>query len=413
MLVIQPDTDTVSDKRTGERTLKESPGGRYYRPELDVLRFGAFVLVFMAHTLGSVEETRVQHLLKGFASVFFASVAACRFGLNLFFTLSAFLICELLIREKETTSTVRIEQFYVRRILRIWPLYYLGLAIGVGAALLPGGDPRSIAAIGWFAIFLSTWTIPAHGVAPNPVFPLWSISVEEQFYLMAPWLLKYLNRKALYVFCFVVLLVSNIWLFQLGSVRAPLFRIWANSFVEFEPFAAGILLCLLLRGRLPRIAVWQRFILAAGGWLLWLYACSSLSVVFDPHKNPGSWSLIGGYALGALGSVLMVMAFLGIDPSLLPRWAIYLGRISFGLYAYHQFAIYVTSRFLTPWLTSIPIPSDRLRPLRGFGLDVLAPFVLTVVTASLSYRFYESRFLKLKKRFTVIESQPIAGARPL
>jgi peptidoglycan/LPS O-acetylase OafA/YrhL len=331
-----------------------SSSGRYYRPELDVLRFFAFLLVFLHHTLPDHSNQVADHLLKGFTPAFYAFVNACGFGLSLFFTLSAFLICELLLRERATVGTVAVKQFYIRRILRIWPLYYLGLALGVLVALLPAGNPTDVVRIGWFAIFLGAWNASHQGWVYNPISSLWSISVEEQFYLFAPWTVKYFNRKSLYGFCAMLILSANIWLYYLGSVRAPDYRIWYDFFVQFECFAAGILLCLILHGRVPRISIWKRLALIASCFSCWMFASYGLhSRFFSASENPGSWPLIGGYALAALGSVMLLAAFLGIDPRLFPRWAIYMGRISFGLYVYHRFAIYTRDNLSIDSLLSI------------------------------------------------------------
>jgi peptidoglycan/LPS O-acetylase OafA/YrhL len=372
---------------------------RYYRPELDVVRLLAFVLVFITHELPSDPDPRVGSILKGFAPIVFAATKACGFGLSLFFTLSAFLICELLLRERATAGSVRIKQFYIRRILRIWPLYYLGLALGAIVALLPGGHRGDLIDIGWFSIFMGAWYASIHRLTANPMGPLWSISVEEQFYLFAPWIVKRLNRKSLSGFCVLVILVANAWLYYLGKVQASDTAIWFNSFVQFECFAAGILLCLTLRGRLPRLAVWHRLMLLAVAWSCWLYACYGLHARFTDFENPGSWPLIGGYALAALGCVLVLLAFLGVSPRLLPGWAIYLGRISYGLYVYHRLAVYVTSKLLIGHLTSFNSPIYLLKGALALGL--------TVLMAALSYRYFETPFLKMKKRHAVIESQPV------
>ncbi len=361
---------------------------RYYRPELDVVRLLAFLTVFLHHILPHTPGPRAVALLKGAAPFCYSLGDACRFGLSLFFTLSAFLICELLLREFEATGTIGIKQFYIRRILRIWPLYYLGLALGVVVALLPGGNPGQIIHIGWFAIFMGAWYSAICGWLPNPMNVLWSISVEEQFYLFTPWIVKYLSRNLLYGVSLGVILVANIRLYYLGAEPASDNRIWADSFVQFECFAAGILLCLILRGRLPRIAIWQRVMLIAGSGSCWFIASYGLHIRFhNAVENPGSWPLIGGYAMAALGSVLVLIAFLGVNPKLLPRGAIYLGRISYGLYVYHQFAIYIASRLLT----------------RHVAISALG---MTIVTAMLSYRYVETPFLNLKKRYSVVESQP-------
>ena len=339
----------------------ERSASRYYRPELDIVRFIAFLLVFLSHEIPSTPDSRVDSILKGFAPVAYTISDACGFGLSLFFVLSAFLICELLLRERATAGTVGIKQFYIRRILRIWPLYYLGLAIGVAVALLPGGHRGDVVYMGWFSIFMASWYLITHGETSNPMLPLWSISVEEQFYLFAPWIVKYLNRKALYGFCAMLILVANVWIYCLGRIKVTREVIWYNPFVQFECFAAGILLCLVLRGRLPGFALWQRLMLMAGSLSCWFYACYGLHTRFAGLENPGSWPLIGGYALASLGCVLMLLAFLGISPRLLPGWAIFLGRISYGLYVYHRFAAYLTGKLLIGHLASFKSPIYLLK----------------------------------------------------
>lgn len=294
---------------------------RYYRPELDVVRFLAFLLVFFHHNLPVGNDQHFAHFPTGFSSLLTAFHYACSFGLSLFFTLSAFLICELLLRERAIIGTVAVKQFYVRRILRIWPLYFFALAIGTIIIFLPGGNHEVLIGLGWYAVFLGSWFTVFHGWLANPVHPLWSISVEEQFYILAPWSVKYLSRALLYQFCVVILFVSNAWLYYLGSHNVGDTRIWTDTFVQFECFAAGILLCLILNGKTPKFAIWKRLILLVSWWFCWMYACYGLHARFNTEsatESPGSWPLIGGYALASLGSVFLLLAFLGLKPKLLP-----------------------------------------------------------------------------------------------
>jgi peptidoglycan/LPS O-acetylase OafA/YrhL len=171
-------------------------------------------------------------------------------------------------------------------------------------------------------------------------------------------------------------------------------------------------LCLVLRGRLPRIAAWQRMALIFLGFALWFYSCFELHTRFDSTgiQNPGAWPLIFGYALASLGCVILLVAFLGADQKLFPPWAVYLGRISFGLYVFHEFAIYTTGHFIIDYVATLknPIMASLKAPILLLT-DVLT-LGLTILMAALSYRYLETPFLKLKKRHTAIESQPIAGA---
>ena len=102
--------------------IAQPPLHRFYLPELDTLRFFAFLAVFICHAGHAVGKD-------------LPIVVSGSFGVDLFFALSAFLISELLLREKETCGTINVRAFWVRRILRIWPLYFCMLA---SAAFLGG-----------------------------------------------------------------------------------------------------------------------------------------------------------------------------------------------------------------------------------------------------------------------------------
>jgi peptidoglycan/LPS O-acetylase OafA/YrhL len=353
----------------------------------------------------------VVHLFGGYSPAFDAFGDICGFGLSLFFTLSAFLICELLLREREVVGTVKAGQFYIRRILRIWPLYYLGLVLGLVLLFLPGGKPGDAVKFGWFAVFLGAWLSATHGMLSSPAGVLWSVSVEEQFYLLAPWTIKYLNRKSLYGFCAVIILFANVWLYYLGKNGAPFYAVWCNSFVEFECFAAGTLLCIALRGRLPAIALWQRIALLAVVLSCWSYSCYGLKAFFGSagNHNPGSWPLIWGWAFDVLGCVLLMVAFLGVSSKLLPRWLIYLGRISYGLYVYHEFAIELTNRLIVQPLSRHKTPGLATHEGAIYLANLALTLGLTILFAAISYRFWETPFLKMKRRYSVVESEPVGS----
>src|SRR6478752_8177401 len=112
---------------------------------------------------------RLSALLGGLAPLFYTVANAGIFGVCLFFTLSAFLICELLLRERDLSGTVAVKQFYIRRILRIWPLYYFGLALGAVLAFLPGGSRDELLGLCWFAIFMGAWRSATHGWLNSPM----------------------------------------------------------------------------------------------------------------------------------------------------------------------------------------------------------------------------------------------------
>ncbi len=367
--------------------------GRFYRPELDVVRFLAFLLVFLYHSLPNAADSRAVNLPKGAAhSLYAAFASAAGYGLCLFFTLSAYLICELLLRERDATNTIQAKQFYIRRILRIWPLYFAGLTIALVIAFLPGGDRSAINWVGWAAVLLGNWFLIFHGPIFTPMEPLWSISVEEQFYLFAPWVIKRLNRRSLCGFAIILIFLANICLGLFSDVLGYDLAVWRNSFVQFENFAAGILLCLVLHGRSPKVSAWLRIALLAASALCWYLAQSAQRA----HRS--SLLLMEAYGLIALGCCCLLVAFIGLDRRFLPEWAIYFGRISYGLYVFHGLALHlVVSVF--PHYTSLGSVSMLLKGAAAMGL--------TILFASLSYRYFETPFLRMKKRHEVIESRPV------
>lgn len=384
--------------RTADPVVAPHAGGRFYRPELDVVRFLAFLLVFLHHALPApLNAVRANQ-----AGVLTHLQYTCKWafgqGLSLFFALSAYLICELLLREREATGEVRVGQFYIRRILRIWPLYFAGLAIGVVYVLVRGNSHAALVWTGWAVVLAGNWYVTIYGFPPNPLAVLWSISVEEQFYLIVPCAVKFLNRRMLAALSIVLILFANVWIFFLSRGRLNESAIRANSFVEFETFAAGILLCLLLHGSSPRFSAWLRVAFLIGWAASWYVAIAGFNIMYQEPVGPGPWRMMSGYALAALGCCFLLLAFLGLDRKFIPGWAIYMGRISYGLYVFHQLALDISIAVFphrTSFLGAVMLAK---------GASAMA---LTVLFASLSYRYFETPFLKMKKRHEVIESRPV------
>lgn len=401
---------TRSNAPSPSADLKGNPAGRYYRPGLDVVRFIAFLMVFLWHVLPPAHDSWVVNRLGvDAAALYAATLNGLRFGLCLFFTLSAFLIFELLLRERQSTGSASIKRFYLRRILRIWPLYYLGLLLGLWWAFTLGSGADNLPALGSFAVFAGSWFVTTHDWMYSPADVLWSISVEEQFYLVAPWLAKYCGRGVLFGFCALVVAVSNWTLYIVAGKDGPIDKTWSNSLVQFECFAAGILLCLCLNGRIPRMRAAVRAVVFAGAATSWLIAGSLFNAFYQSGPGSGSWQLMVSYALAGFGSSLVLLAMLDFRMGRDSRWAVHLGRISYGLYVFHEFVIELFARIPT----RVGVNTLRSLPLRG-GLElvirVVAPLLVTWALAELSYRFFERPFLRLKERLEAIATKPQQGA---
>jgi peptidoglycan/LPS O-acetylase OafA/YrhL len=333
------------------------------------------------------------------------------YGLCLFFFLSSYLITELLLREQANSGTVHVKAFYVRRILRIWPLYFAFLLFGklLGRIFTPFHLETSRLAA--FVLLAGNFYMTRFGSSNSPVEILWSISVEEQFYLIWPTLARFGGKRLLQVAS--VMAVLGAWLaLYTSSTQQPAAMgvefdgaIWCNSLVQFQFFAYGALCSILLRGKLVRWSLASRIGAFALGLASW-FAASFLFRVshsFELDRLPKS-ALIGGYTLIAAGCLLMFLSLMGISVRSIPRSLIYLGKISYGLYVFHWLMLEVV--FLVPYLLSGQHNYVR-SSLPVFAAKSLVAFGATIVVAALSYRFFESPFLALKKRFTFVTSRAV------
>ncbi len=365
-----------------------APGAkRFYQPELDALRFFAFLAVFMHHSMYALVPL-------------FSRCGA--YGLSLFFFLSAFLITELLQKEKQATGSIAIRDFYIRRGLRIWPLYFTFLLFTVWLAWVIPTYKAPIGMMLCFMLLVGNSYIGRYGFPNNPASFLWSISVEEQFYLFWPLMNKHCSRRTL---AFVALATFPIG----GAAAIVLWRfgasattgIWTNSLVEFQFFGFGVLVSLWLRGRIPKLALGRRLALLIAGVALWLGASRWTGInSFGPQ---GPFGPVIGYYIVGLGCVTIFFSVYGLKKELLPSRLVYLGKISYGLYVFHEFSLELAERFLR-WAQVIVGSTSHVL----FGVaHVVLGFTLSVGFAWASYRYFESWFLRFKERFAVIESRAV------
>lgn len=371
--------------------------GPFYHPELDALRFLAFLAVFVHHALpndialyadAGIPEAAARWLL--------TAKGAGAYGVDLFFTLSAYLITELLVREHLSRGRINVWAFYARRALRIWPLYFTFLAAAVLLAprLLPAEDlsPGYVAS---FALFAGNWACAWWGLPFSVAGPLWSVSIEEQFYLAWPLLLLCFGVGRLRHLAFALLAAAWAARIILAAAGVEHPGVWCNTFARLDPIACGALLAVALRGGAPSLGPTARAALCGGGLAVWLLVTKYL------HQD-GPTSLVT-YPAVAAGSLMLLVAALRPRAPLLRRaplsCLVYLGRISYGLYVFHLFALAFMAQQLVIPLIELPL---------NYELRVACAFLLTVLLAAASYRWLESPFLRLKGRFSAVPSGAVA-----
>jgi peptidoglycan/LPS O-acetylase OafA/YrhL len=365
----------------------------FYRPELDGLRFFAFLAVFLFH-FNHPLDFYVQHGVPRFIAAPIASlIEGGVFGVDLFFVLSAYLITELLLREKEVCGALDVKGFYLRRILRIWPLYFFY----IGLALIPIFNPGHVFTWRHAAAYLllaGNWSVIAWGWPLHSIIgPLWTVSIEEQFYLAWPPIVRHLTRNSLAAAAVGMLAVSNGTRVLMVATHAGQNSIWCNTLARLDPIAAGILVAAVLRGGAPRLGLGTRTGMLAAGTLP-LALVAHFWRIHGPDRLEWVPSLVG-FPVVAASCTVIVLSVLGIELRL-PRALLYLGKISYGLYVYHALANDLSNLV-------IPVHSSFLQ----LALRPTIALAITVGLAAVSYAVLETPFLNLKKKFAHIESRPV------
>lgn len=344
--------------------------------ELDGLR-GLAILMVMVHRFWPRPGVGVAADLAGAGWI----------GVDLFFVISGFLIAGILLDTRGEAGYFR--NFYARRVLRIFPLYYV-FVIGVFIAFSGNAGFREGAGSPlWYLFHLGN--VP-EGLLDKPVpywlAPVWSLAIEEQFYLTFPLLVYFLDRRRL-----TIVLVAMI-------VLAPVIRLvtmlampehervqYMFTPCRIDTIAVGCLLAVVVRtvdlDRWRRTAALVAFLVIPSVVVL---AIASGLERTSPFDRVFGYSLV---ATGCASLIALVVFARGARSTALLRWSplTYLGKLCFGLYLLHRPADTIVSAFAGQVGFEGAL---RLMPLK---------LAVAVVLASLSWRLFERPFLRLKDRF--------------
>lgn len=369
---------------------KTSVGRRFYQPELDGVRFYAFLGVFVCHTLPfEAEFYRKLHLPLPW--VWGATVKAGAAGVDLFFALSAFLITSLLLKERQETGGISLKHFYLRRILRIWPLYFLVIAIGVVLSHTVANQSLPWYYVAGYLLFVGNWVHAVFGRPESIAFPLWTVSIEEQFYLIWPLMVKVLERRGLIISGIVMFLLATLCrvIFVLAGVSGG--YVYYGSTARCDSIALGIMLA-LFADRLPKLSGGMRLLFVGGGLVGWIVSSAWLT----DQPGPISMREVLGRLIISLAAGAMLYGCLNSRNKLLTgTWIVRLGKVSYGLYLLHLVGLLLAKSLFHP------VSGTAILATKAVG------FVLTIILAFASYRWVESPFLRLKDRFAKVLSRPV------
>jgi len=366
---------------------------KIYFPNLNGLRFLAAFLVIIHH----IEQIKSTFKIDNYWTNPSILIIG-KLGVILFFVLSGFLITYLILAEERLVGEINIKKFYLRRILRIWPLYFLVILLAffvlpyIDFLVIPKFGKEVIYSdllvkLSLFAIIFPNLVLSVFGVVPYASHT-WSIGTEEQFYCIWPIIFRYVkNFRLLLLLCIIFsYLLFGLFLLSHYSDAIPYKHIIRAFFSTFniDCMAIGGIYALLLFQK----SVYLKFLLNTK--LFYLTVILVLIMMFKgfylQYINFEFYSVLFGII------ILNFAANDNIKITLENKILNYLGSISYGLYMYHPIGIVV----------AIAI-SMALNLTTNWIIYPLS-FVFTILMAGLSHKYFESYFLRFKIKFSNIIS---------
>ncbi len=348
------------------------PLGRLLRcshlPALDGLRMVAVLTVILNHV--------------GYAAV------PADLGVSIFFVLSGFLITWLLLKEKERTGAISLKSFYLRRLFRLLPAYYVFLAIVLTNYFgRSHGDvhPRTdiiLPSLLYYANYFNAF----HDHPPTPISHTWSLAVEEQFYLLWPLAFSFFmarGRPAVLRFLVVSILLVASWRSYLFCVVHVGTAYVYNAFdTRFDNLAVGCLAAMLVQST-EVLALAEKISRRA------FYPVFTIVLIGCSRAMPDAYHYSVGFTVEATLLAIAILQIMALATRPAWRWlshpaSVYIGTISYPMYLYHGLCASLSLRLFP----------DRVLP--RFPLVV----GLAIVLGTASFYVVEKPFLRLRRRFT-------------
>jgi peptidoglycan/LPS O-acetylase OafA/YrhL len=316
-------------------------------------------------------------------------------GVTVFFALSGFLITYLLLEEKMNFKTVNFKGFYMRRLLRIWPLYFLVVLFGF--FIYPGGPKNAF----WLSVFFLPNLAFCLNLLPAVIDPIWSIGTEEQFYIFHPHFFRFKKlQHILYALLLAIIIILMIGL--LISRLMPdnsAYKVIRDVlyYARFDNMMIGAVIAVIYYNtKHPEFDFkFQRMfdlVFKKQAQIILLIVFAVYLVIYQNFIIPH-----GDILVALMASLLIVNL---CEPatsiySLNYKWLDYIGQISYGIYLLHKFCLFLVLYLVQRYL---PNGSMIIQNVIIYGATIAG----TISVASLCYYGYEKPFLRIKKQFQKI-----------
>ena len=369
-----------------------------YLPEVDGLRGVAIVLVLWYHApflFRHLPQFSAEQTPWSMLGLFGRMSLGGWIGVDLFFVISGFLITLILLRIKDRGGSAL--AFWGRRGLRILPLALLYLAVLIGLAAI--GDPLKILPSfdkwAWYAFYLGNIHIAIYGWQPLAVMILWSLAIEEQFYLIWPFIVRFCTADQLFKWIMALIVIAPIVrALMVSTVEYP--AVYVLTFCRIDALATGAATAMLFNFPSRRNRVAERYRRLIGPALAAI--AITLLVPFGPSlpETRPWWFSIFGYSWLAISFAIVLGASLDakgpIRSVLTSRVLTFLGRRCYGIYLWHVVAAALVVAAVRPWEL-------------GFYMHVLLWLITLLMMAWASWLLFEGPILRLK-RFLPYERLP-------
>ena len=321
-------------------------------------------------------------------------------GLNLFFLLSGYLITNRLFFHISSETLDYFKNFYARRILRIFPLYYGCLiTLFVALPLIYNKYQQYFSSLyniqEWYWFYISNWRIILYGLPSNNLFfHFWSLAVEEQFYLIWPLIFFFVSAYHKRILTIFIILILSFF-FRAFFSESPV--VYYNTLTAAEPLLLGCLVSILEKKNKLISFYRSAGVLAV---LSVISLCLILLFNADPHITNHTLLGLGYLNIDLIWTFLLIIILtrprkmVFVDKTFSSGLFVWLGIYSYGIYIFHWIILQL---FINKY--DILLTQNGFSELYSYWLTRTLGIVITLIASFLSYHLYEQKFLSLKKYF--------------